>query len=409
MGIRQKLGLSKSKSSGSNNIKQPSGLLKKWFCNGKLSATDVQKMAGAAHHRKPSDEQLLGKMAKVGAWGSVRGNASRDLCTTLSHETNSAPIYSAKIALWDVKLDERVYDDCFMNLPFEVLDAEIEQTMTEQGLVEPNIDDWTSLPANSPHIATKRTLMEDLNVDGDGKDFVCCGLWGDGAVYHTRDSLNMLLFNVLSGIFHQRFWIACHSKRQACQCGCKGLCTVESLWAVLSWVQSVWSSGLWPLYRHDGIPFSENKLPGDKARAAKAKARKRFHVKGGFMQKRADWSWLKSIVHLMGWKGEGILQYCCYKCRANHTTIPYDDPSVNGLWRLHPLTHAVFIQTCFLAGRKISGLFDIPGMRLEHISIDLMHCGDLGLLIYVQGQMLFDLLWQWVGSYQIPRRPCLNF
>ena len=156
----------------------------------------------------------------------------------------------------------------------------------------------------------------------DGKDFAICGIWGDGAVYGTRDSLHLLLFNVLSGIFHCRFWIACYSKRQACQCGCKGLCTIESLWAVLAWVQSVWSSGFWPFYRHDGIPFSESKLPGDKARAAKAKSRKRFHVRGGFMQKRADWRWLKSIVHLMGWKAEGILKYCCYKCRANHTTTP---------------------------------------------------------------------------------------
>ena len=94
---------------------------------------------------------------------------------------------------------------------------------------------------------------------------------------------------------------------------------------------------------------------------------------------------------MVGWSGEGILKRCCYKWAANMTNCPYNDPTLNALWRPTILTHMVFLQSCFLSGLKISGLFDILGFQHEYISVDLMHTGDLGVLLYVYGNVFWEL------------------
>ena len=43
--------------------------------------------------------------------------------------------------------------------------------------------------------------------------FLSLGVWGDAAPYAHRDSLYMLLFNVISGRHHKRFWFATFPKR----------------------------------------------------------------------------------------------------------------------------------------------------------------------------------------------------
>ena len=42
-------------------------------------------------------------------------------------------------------------------------------------------------------------------------------------------------------------------------------------------------------------------------------------------------------------------------------------------------------------GRWVSEIFDLPGFRFEHISIDAMHCIDLGVAQYCLGNILYEL------------------
>ena len=44
------------------------------------------------------------------------------------------------------------------------------------------------------------------------------GIWGDSAVYNTRDSIVLILFNILTGLCAtpHRIWLACLSKKQLC-------------------------------------------------------------------------------------------------------------------------------------------------------------------------------------------------
>ena len=46
--------------------------------------------------------------------------------------------------------------------------------------------------------------MVDVGASGDGQDIAFAGVWGDSAVYKTRDSLYVVLFNIILGMHRHR-------------------------------------------------------------------------------------------------------------------------------------------------------------------------------------------------------------
>ena len=71
----------------------------------------------------------------------------------------------------------------------------------------------------------------------------------------------------------------------------------------------------------------DSQLVGDKQRAKWAASKRRTRARGGVVQKRADWSWLKSLIGLQGWGWRGLIESCvCYCCGANRTSLPFTDP-----------------------------------------------------------------------------------
>ena len=103
------------------------------------------------------------------------------------------------------------------------------------------------------------------------------------------------------------------------------------------------------------------------------------------------WAWLKQCAALMGWEGEGPALRCCFKRRTNKSNIPFTDPSLNAIWRGTLITHQIFIQLLRLSGGFVSELWDTCGLKLEHVSLDLMHVGDLGILLVLFGNVFFEL------------------
>ena len=164
----------------------------------------------------------------------------------------------------------------------------------------------------------------------------------------------MLIVNILSGCFRERFWCGVWSKRMTCQCGCYGRCTFDCMWRLMAWISVAWASGGYPAFRDDGVAFAESNFPGDKLRAGWAALKRKMKFRACFLQKRGDWSWLKQALAFVGWKGERPLKRCCYKCLANHGSLPFTDPTSNALWRLHELTHKMYIQLAYLQNTYIS-------------------------------------------------------
>ena len=108
------------------------------------------------------------------------------------------------------------------------------------------------------------------------------------------------------------------------------------------------------------------------------------------MRKTGDWSWMKGVLGLTGWK-DGPLKRCCFKCEANLTTILCTDIVENALWRMTILTHATFMAGQIAGGGHISELYNFDHFDHKFITIDLMHCGDLGVLLYLLGCIYYDL------------------
>ena len=116
-----------------------------------------------------------------------------------------------------------------------------------------------------------------------------------------------------------------------------------------------------------------------------------MRVRGAIGQKRGDWQWLKAAFGLTGWAPEGVMGRCCHRCFANNSTLPFTDPSLNALWRNRMFTHELFMQWQLAQGGYLSPVWNIPGLRHEHFSIDLMHTGELGILLYLYANICFEI------------------
>ena len=116
-----------------------------------------------------------------------------------------------------------------------------------------------------------------------------------------------------------------------------------------------------------------------------------MRVRGAIGQKRGDWQWLKAAFGLTGWAPEGVMGRCCHRCFANNSTLPFTDPSLNALWRNHMFTHELFMQWQLAQCGYLSPVWNIPGLRHEHFSIDLMHTGELGILLYLYANIFFEI------------------
>ena len=95
---------------------------------------------------------------------------------------------------------------------------------------------------------------------------------------------------------------------------------------------------------------------------------------------------------------------CCFKCLANHKNYPFTDPTLDALWRDTILSHSVFLQMCLITGSYISALFDVPGIKLERVSLDMMHITDLATNLYLLGNILMELFWEMGGTLASPGR-----
>ena len=129
------------------------------------------------------------------------------------------------------------------------------------------IEHW--IQAGSKHQETIDQWCTRLQCRNDGQ-VIPCGIWGDSATYNTRDSLVVLLVNVLSSPDDTRWWTCAFSKRALCACGCSGRCTFDACYKVLSWSFQQLVVQSFPSSRHDGLPFQGSGLLGDLKRERRA-------------------------------------------------------------------------------------------------------------------------------------------
>ena len=155
---------------------------------GKLSPQDIQKGATAACSDGCQQRELT-KLSKVGGSGAFSSNSHRDLLREMSKGVGMPPLYQAAIPVWDTL--RNVQTTTIMNflLPFEMLEAlvtadninEFVQFRPDQITLESDLQAW----CRAHNVERAHTMA--------------LGLWGDGAPYSHKDSINVVLFNILSG------------------------------------------------------------------------------------------------------------------------------------------------------------------------------------------------------------------
>lgn len=367
--------------------------LKEMYLIGRISAPEFQE-GSAASVNSQADDPITKKVSRTGASGAHRGNAHRDIMVHLGKQSDRPEVYETDICFWDSNTESQVWLPCDFLLPHEVMDYEIGKG---------RLEDWSRL-RNNPHLqSTFDEWCAGVGLNSSDPDVLAFGLWGDSAVISAKESLFVLLFNCLSGICNRRFWVCAFGKKVVCQCGCYGRHTFDSIFKVLQWSFAAMLSGLKPSIRDDGVPFSASKRIGDKARHQDFVKNKRMRAKGGVIQKRGDWSWHKSALGMVGWGGEGPDKRCCWKCRANFGSIPFRDFYETALWRATLITDAIFKADILAGGAYISELYNLPGFKHEFVTGDLMHTGDLGVLLYLLGIVLWELLVEMGGSMNSSR------
>ena len=298
-------------------------------------------------------------------------------------------VYAADCKLWDPINGKTSDDEVHFILPWEVVKL--------QGSAE----ELSYLPDSSPFYTRRLEWGRRVGVDVLASDvgIIPMGLWGDSApCTSSGDSVYLLLWNSLSSASRDRNWIVAFSKRHVCECGCQGRCTFDSILKVVVWIFEVLLTGVAPYRRHDLVPFENSKRVGDRKRAKLANSKLEF--KGALLQKRGDWAWLKQLMNLHGWKGEGPDKRMCWLCRASITeTNNFRDAALSAAWRATAVSDSDFMRDIFVDGTYVSQMWNIPGFVRSCVSLDLMHVGDLGIVLYFLGNVLYELFVGRLGGY----------
>ena len=223
-GVRQRIADDSSKraTAKSKQGAKPSAFLHKLWKKGKISTADLQEGASttAAIDRNCAD------WAKIGASGARASHCQRDFITLLGKKSNLPDLYVANAPMWDHRLKKPIQGKLYFLLPFEILANTISDS---------NLQSFAAIPDGQEGLL--RTLegwCQRTHSAPDGKT-LALGIWGDSAPFHTRDSLFLMLWNILSGGHHKRYWFTTFTKRSSCNCGCMGRHTFEVVWEVMRW------------------------------------------------------------------------------------------------------------------------------------------------------------------------------
>ena len=229
----------------------------------------------------------------------------------------------------------------------------------------------------------------DVEFEGDLSVVPVVGLHCDGVQYNASiraggsRSIVVASMNVISAAAAsdkgRRQPLFVLRKERLCKCSCLGFHTFQDLMAVLAWSMGCLARGETPTCRHDGSPWSaadlQKRVPGGLTipRAA-------------LLQVRGDWEWLEQCFRLRSVNSDLF----CWMCDASQKTIGpmhYHDFRPEAAHRQSVLSHEQYLQRCAHEQSQPSYLFRCPGFKLDFLTVDAMHAGDLGTFQDAMGSL----------------------
>ena len=384
-GIRQKLALDTPDRKLSNAGEYLSTL----YSTGRLTANEVA--SGAAAVTRDIDEppahitQLASAASsktrpkRAGGERDDTRNCARDLTRTIKRYRATKPVDVVMIPVpqWNAQKGMSEPRNMAFCLPHLLLDS----------IPEGDEHDYCNFPAE------KQTVKSDLThwcarmgVDANtGPPIAACGLWGDGADFTTRDSLNLLILTVLSSRISVRWWVCAFAKSSVCRCGCLGRHTFDCIFKIIGWSFGALLTALHPRVDFEGHPHKDGSVLAKLAASGRP-----LRVRAALLRKMGDWAWHKQVLGLTGWRGEGPEKRVCWMCKATLGRVcPCWDFSANARWRNTCIDMANFWAS--LDSRAaVSAIWCVPGFILPYIIADWMHVCCLGVAQYTAGCIMYE-------------------
>ena len=381
--MKRRLGIddgSRSEPSSSSSAPGIGQWMHDLYKTGTLSSRDLVRGARAETVSNPGVSKGLAQLGRTSDH-----NAHRTVMRKYKRNSMVPEPYRALAVFWDhTQACKRSAPMDF--IPFHEVLASI---------VEPkDADKWCSYPPEKR--ALEDQLVETCNRLKTSRDGMAgLGIWGDYAEYDTSDNISLLLWCIMTGDDHKRYWLGAFSKRTACKCGCRSQCTMRVVYDVVAWMLKTLLTRVFPSTRHDGVRFEDSHFPGDAARARLAG--KPLPLAAVIQRLFADWQWHKCAYELTGWR-DGPTGACCFLCGANCTTHPWTDPRLEATWRGTTSTRRTYGLHLLLAPTPTNGIWSWPGLTIEMAEFDWMHTVDLGVTTATLGNIYWELVHELGGS-----------
>ena len=349
--------------------------LRKRWASASLPSNQVQEYADAA---QSSGASGVGSLQKIGAGGKHKQNAMRDIMRVLGRPRGSPEFYKVAIPVSDGEGGHTIVEHPFI-LPHQLFGSVFHERPDDfirciQGDNRERAQFWEqiqTLPLVKEHPIVSQSSLEHT---------IPIGIHGDAGKFSHQDSLFVLTWNGLLGrgpTIEQRFVITVVRKKQLLASGA----TLNAIFKVISWSFNCMAEGLHPIEDEDG-----NALPGGAKRTALAGPWRAICC-----QVRGDWQFYCQSFGFPQWNSAGN---CCWLCRASATDqgLLWTDFNRDAGWRSTCWDHKSYLSHLDDSGADVPELFNIRGLRLETIAIDVLHCVDLGVAQHVIGNTLWEAL-----------------
>jgi hypothetical protein len=116
-------------------------------------------------------------------------------------------------------------------------------------------------------------------------------------------------------------------------------------------------------------------------------------------QVRGDWQFYCQVFNTPHWGSHRI----CWKCRANHSDVPFADFSASALWRQQRVAPEAFLAELRAQHIAPNPLLSSPCFSMSMIMVDVLHTLDLGVTQDVLGSLFVEVLPLLPGTTQ-PQR-----
>ena len=155
--------------------------------------------------------------------------------------------------------------------------------------------------------------------------------------------------------------------------------TMDVLLDVLGWSMSALLTGITPESSWEGRPLSS--APREYIASG---------YRGALIQVRGDWEFMSNTLELPHWNNNVNM---CWQCRASNVEdgLLWQDFGKAAGWRSTKRSHSSFMAELRDAGIPKPRIFTaVIGLTLSCITVDVLHCVDLGVSAALVGNIFFS-------------------